>query len=156
MYTAIAFLILLTFFSLEEKSILEISNFMTCSLLGEKLHALKGSASRFELRMSTILSTTRYQFGQLNDPHLQGAKRVICSVISVAAASSSYRAVPLPSILPRLPPKSWGIASRHRIYRSRETLLHVLAIGAAFSYRCRSGLPRRCLYDISEDLCHIE
>lgn len=95
-------------FSLEEESILGISNFMACSL--REITRLKGvgtPCTRFRAKGGPTLNAMRYQFGQLNDPHLQGVKHVICLVISVAAASSSHRAVPLP---PRYP----AATSSHR------------------------------------------
>lgn len=90
-------------------------------------------------------NATRYQFGQLNDPHLQGAKRVICSVISAAAASSPYRALPLFPTLPHplcyLPRVCYSteILRERRIYRPRGTLLHGRAQLALHSH---IGAPR--------------
>lgn len=115
---------------------LEIANFVACFAAWREITRLKGVGTRFRVESGLILSATRYQFGQLNDPHLQGVKHVICSVISVAAASSSR--CPLTLSLPchgSTLPKSWGMASRHHIYWPCETLLHILAVGAVFSYR---------------------
>lgn len=86
---------------------MEISNFIACSL--REITRLKGIGTRFQAEGGPTLNATRYQFGQLNDPHLQGAKHVICLIISVATTSSSYRA------FPPLPPLAIAAAtSSHR------------------------------------------
>jgi len=126
-----------------------------------KLRALKGTpCRRARIEGGSTANATRYQFGQLNDPHLRGAKRVICSVISAAAVSSPYRALPpcppLPLChpatnqpFPMRNPTGDGVATPlvsigpvKPCYMYAQLALHShIVLAAIVSRRCCCGVP---------------
>lgn len=151
-------------FSVERAGIVEIANFVACLAAWREITHLKGVVTspspvyvRFRAEGGPTLSATRYQFGQLNDPHLQGTKRVICSVISAAAASSSYRASLLPSRHDFTPAEILGDGvTTPYLSTSWNLVTRTRTVGAVFSYRRHCDFPRRHFCGIPEDTLRVE